>query len=313
MICKKSLQLILDIKCNSRCNLCGASWPFNVSWNYEQALHCLEQGVQQGISQVILSGGEVTLRPDLVSIVAQAKAMGYISVTLLTNGRRLDNASYVIDLVSSGASGIGTTLYSSMPGTHDQITGVQGSFKQTMAGIWTICTVAPQIPLSVNIVVTMENFRYLVQTVKFLLNFNIRSLQVTYVVPIGRAKGIFTRPGMPGMTETLPFVRGAVEAFLQAVGDQPHTSITTVFYPRCILRDLARYAGDEDPAMTFFASPEGTLTSLKECLEIDDLTAKASHCKGCVDNKRCIGLWKEYIEVKGYSEINSVWEGINGN
>ncbi len=285
--------------------MCGASWPFSISWTYEQVIEHLHKGVEFEIKQVVFSGGEVTLRKDLPLLLAHAKRMNYENVIVLTNGRKLSSTSYLGKLIESGITGIGTTLYSLFPEVHEKITGVQGSFFQTVAGIRTVSAYRPNIPFSVNIVITLENYQSLSETVQYLIDLGVRSIQITYVVPIGRAKGIF-KSGMPLISEILPLLEKSINLFEKAIDKSNHYSITTSFFPRCMLGNLGSYATDEDPSLTYFVSPDKTMISLKELLGKDMLVSKTNKCENCLDSYHCIGLWREYTNVHGWDELKAI-------
>lgn len=61
----------------------------------------LEKAWQAGIPHVVFTGGEPTLRPDLIDLVAYAEQLGMVT-GLLTDGRRLTDTRYLHRLLQSG-------------------------------------------------------------------------------------------------------------------------------------------------------------------------------------------------------------------
>lgn len=61
----------------------------------------LEKAWNAGIPHVIFTGGEPTLRPDLVDLIAHAEKLGQVS-GLLTDGLRLSDPAYLHSLLQSG-------------------------------------------------------------------------------------------------------------------------------------------------------------------------------------------------------------------
>ncbi len=61
----------------------------------------LSKGWQAGIPHIIFTGGEPTLRPDLIDLVAYAESLGQVT-GLLTDGSRLTEKDYLHHLLQSG-------------------------------------------------------------------------------------------------------------------------------------------------------------------------------------------------------------------
>lgn len=61
----------------------------------------LDKAWNAGVPQVIFTGGEPTLRPDLTQLVAYAEKLGMVA-GLITNGMRLSEKKYLHDLLQSG-------------------------------------------------------------------------------------------------------------------------------------------------------------------------------------------------------------------
>lgn len=90
----------------------------------------LRQARELGCVQVLFTGGEVLLRPDLCDIVDEAVRLGLI-VNVYTTGVGLTDK--VFDrLCAVKIDGISFSLYSGIAEEHDKITGVRGSFEKTL-------------------------------------------------------------------------------------------------------------------------------------------------------------------------------------
>jgi len=64
-------------------------------------IQILDKAWQEGIPHVTFTGGEATLRDDLVELIRHAESLGQVC-GLLTSGLRLAQASYLTDLLQSG-------------------------------------------------------------------------------------------------------------------------------------------------------------------------------------------------------------------
>ena len=302
-----SLQLILDLACNNNCTICGSSWPFQPNLSTEQALDRLGRGIGCGIKEVVFSGGEVTLRNDIVPLVKAARQLKYETVVVLTNGRRLSDPELTVALLEGGVTRFGLSLYGHTPELHEQVTRVPGSFAQTLQGIATIQRCSNhQTPISANCVIVPSNFRYLADMVELLVSVDIRMIQLTYVVPVGRASRIFSRPDMPTMSETMPYVHKAVELFLSLCCSTPRTSAAVAFYPFCVLSGLEPFSEVLGQAQTYFASDDGNLVPIEHEIDRQKLKVKRPRCNRCSFTDLCDGVWQAYIEARGWSEFSPV-------
>src|SRR5437762_550 len=77
----------------------GTAFP---SFTMETALANLREARAEGCEALNLQGGEPTIWPGLPALIAEARSMGFRSVTVVTNGRRLADEAYARALVTSG-------------------------------------------------------------------------------------------------------------------------------------------------------------------------------------------------------------------
>jgi radical SAM protein with 4Fe4S-binding SPASM domain len=99
----------------------------------EQIKSVMDELAQMGVLMLTLSGGEATLRPDFIELVAHARKRSF-AVRLFTNGltmtRELATALHRLAVHS-----VEISLYSHRADVHDFVTGVPRSFERTTAGI----------------------------------------------------------------------------------------------------------------------------------------------------------------------------------
>ena len=96
-------------------------------------LGVLDQLAEMQVFSVIISGGEIFLRPDLLEIVAHARSLG-IFVQLKSHGGAIDS-DVVSELVRLGVTSIAISYYSTDAAIHDGITRRPGSHAKTLAAI----------------------------------------------------------------------------------------------------------------------------------------------------------------------------------
>ncbi len=126
--------------CNLKCQMCNVwrSSPKNshkqlneLSTDKIKAL--LEETAKLGTKYLCLSGGEPTLRRDLIDIIEKAKTEG-LTVSLITNGTLMDY-TLAEKLVHVGLDEIVFSLDSSTAIPHDTIRGVKGTYEKAVQGM----------------------------------------------------------------------------------------------------------------------------------------------------------------------------------
>lgn len=90
----------------------------------------LEQARDKGCVRVTLAGGEVLLRPDFCDIAEFAVNLGYV-VDVYTTGIGLTDEIFN-KMCALALNSISFSLYSGEAELHDKITGVKGSFDNTI-------------------------------------------------------------------------------------------------------------------------------------------------------------------------------------
>lgn len=109
----KYLRLSLTEKCNFRCSYCLPNGYTSCQANSALDLHEIENLVSAfallGVEKVRLTGGEPTLRTDIVEVVSMLKSIqGIETVALTTNGYRLPKI--MNDLCSAGLDALNISL-----------------------------------------------------------------------------------------------------------------------------------------------------------------------------------------------------------
>jgi MoaA/NifB/PqqE/SkfB family radical SAM enzyme len=115
---------------------------------------------------VVFSGGEVTLRGELLEWVEAAKEAGVGTVVVQTNGRMLAYRKFTKRLVRAGVDVFAVALHGHTAALHDWLTRVDGSFEQALVGIRNVQSCGAVV--YVNTVITRSNFRHLPDIAKML-------------------------------------------------------------------------------------------------------------------------------------------------
>lgn len=113
----------------------------------------LDELAEAGVLMLTLSGGEVTLRPDFLELVAYARSLGF-ALRVFTNGLTMTEA-LARELARHSVLDVEISVYGTRAEIHDFVTGVPGSFERTVRGVSAlvragVCVTIKSVALSVN-------------------------------------------------------------------------------------------------------------------------------------------------------------------
>jgi MoaA/NifB/PqqE/SkfB family radical SAM enzyme len=129
----RSLKIKLLSTCNLRCVMCRYWRIPRRSLPLDVVRRVIDDAAGLGCRKVHLSGGEVTLYPDLVAVIQHAAGRG-LRVNLTTNAVLLDRPRARAWL-DAGLHAVSVSLDGARAATHDAIRGVAGSFDQAVKGV----------------------------------------------------------------------------------------------------------------------------------------------------------------------------------
>lgn len=180
-------RLRLLLHCNLRCIMCdrwarASKQNVQSSKNFylprEKISELYKDFKSLGVKRIRLTGGEPTLRKDLLSIVEEGRKKFGFNIELSTNGFCLTK-DYVEALLASGLGGIILSLDSANSVEHDAMRGVEGSFKKACE---TLNYVDNRIPAKIISLITKLNYRNLDKMVILAKNLGVKDLSFQQVV-----------------------------------------------------------------------------------------------------------------------------------
>ena len=170
--------------CNQKCLHCYAAGqplsdtPELTTAQWKEILAKLRAA---NVPQVTFTGGEPTLRADLVELVDVAQ---WFVTRLNTNGRLL-TPELCRRLYDASLDSVQVTLYSHDPAIHNALVGAEG-FDDTVTGIKN--AVAAGLSVSVNTPLCSLNTDY-AATVRFVNELGVRYVTCSGLIPSGSAEG----------------------------------------------------------------------------------------------------------------------------
>lgn len=278
--------------CNNRCLFCaqGEKRRSVGLLSSAEVVRRLQAGYREG-SGLVLTGGEPTIRKDLVPLVRAARIIGYDPIQIQTNGRMLRYADLVERLVRAGVSEISPALHGPTPEVHDALTGAAGAFDETVAGIAN--AVASSARVVTNTVVVRQNLSLLAETLILLHRLGVRHAQLALVHPVGTAE--------EGATDVVPPVEEAAAAIARAIraGRAVGMEVVTEALPPCLLPGLEDAVVESRIPDTRVIDIDGEAFDFSSWRRGEG-KAKGPVCHTCEHDERCEGPWREYPQRFGW-------------
>ncbi|MBI5489707.1 MAG: radical SAM protein [Deltaproteobacteria bacterium] len=285
------IEILPWFGCNCRCVVCtGRRLPPSPGMTTEDVAGWLEEGRRRRIGGAWFGGGEPTARPDLVPLVARARALGYRRIRIQTNGMRFSYPAFARACLEAGATEVSVSVKGVDARGHDAITQVPGSFARLVEGVRVLAAAGTRV--EADVMITTRSARHLPRIVE---QFAKRGAQAFLF-------RLFSRHGLEGdeLTELLPDLR-EVAPHLEAAFDtatELGVGASSLHTPPCVLRpayrDRYRHARDWNVLVV----PPGGPPFLAARTPMEG-GAYLPGCAACSSRNRCLGPRADYLAVRG--------------
>ena len=276
--------------CNSRCTFCYTDWLRTVpDFHTEQVKNLIDRIADIGtVETLVFSGGEATIRQDLIPLFAYANQVGFSDIGLQTNGRKLKDFKLVKKLVDLGLKRVLLSLHGSNEKIHDAITGAPGSFVEALEGLRNLRLFS--IEPTVNIVMCQENYEHLTEIVVLLGEIfdGYGRLRFSYPIVEGAAFDNL-KLVLVSFSKLKPLMLAAIQ-----LAEEMGFEIEVTNMPLCIADENHRDTGYDTVALSEFveASP-----FYKFNVPRGEKSVKLDSCTKCSKATLCRGIQVEYLRA----------------
>jgi MoaA/NifB/PqqE/SkfB family radical SAM enzyme len=286
------LDVILGYDCNLFCDYCTITPQMRERALSTRAVaQALRHGRAAGYDAVSFTGGEPTLRGDLLALVRLARRLGYTDVKVQSNGLLLAHAPNVDRLVEAGANRFHVSIHAHERERYERMVRREGTHAAMMAGLEQL--VARDVILVADVILMESTYRVVVDALSWLHGIGIRAADLWFVSLTDHNRDNLA--SLPRMTDVVPFMREAF-AWARAHG----MTLRSLHVPRCLLGDDHVHAWDPAAQGVRVVTPDATFE-----LTGSRLTGQVHvpACAGCAFEHKCLGLRPDYLEVYGDGEI----------
>jgi MoaA/NifB/PqqE/SkfB family radical SAM enzyme len=179
------------MRCNLHCEFCYVGTLLNIEgeWREELPLDVLERAfpAHDGL-QVSLTGGEIFMRKDILSVMEVFKSKGYVCGYLTTNGTIItdERADALAALASAGFLKHISVSIDGPGEMHDRARGVKGTFERTAAGLRRLQEAARRtgapLRVSVNTTVAHETLDALADMVEVARDLGVDAIGLNHLM-----------------------------------------------------------------------------------------------------------------------------------
>ncbi len=295
----KALSVHLTDICNSKCSFCIVDSPHmkEDTISRKRVSRFLRENADKGYEAVNIHGGEATIRRDFLEILDEIAELGYPTVLLQTNGRKLAHMKYARTVVDKGVSLFIVSMHGAKGLTQDRISKSLGSFEQAVNGIKNVRELGAKI--RTNSVVCKDNYTEIPDIADLCVDLGAEHVNISALHTAGTALRNFWEV-TPRYDEIQPYVLEAVDRVVSK-----GKMITLEGFPYCTIPGYEQYMinwAENQFKMLYrtyvFEDYESHMDS--------NSRSKDARCGGCAHNDTCGGVYKEYAELIGWDEFHPV-------
>lgn len=300
------LELHLTYTCPERCRFCSeehrmrAYNRYPVSWG--RVATVLRTHAERGVKNLHLTGGEPTIHPRFIDVLALAKKLR-MRTSVGTIGTRLadeDFAARALPFLDEGLF----SLHGPDPAIHDALAGRAGSFEQVTRALRLAKRLRPDFGAYVNTVVTRDNLERLGDTVALAAELGAALIVISNMTPEGLGLDRYAELAVPlaDLRRVLPTVPArAAGAIVRFFGT-----------PMCLLGEHAVLSNDVhwDPRVTveWQSAPGKVFFDGIYSWAPDRKRVHVGACDSCSRRGVCMGVFDRYAEIHPTDALSPIGE-----
>ncbi|MCX6743847.1 MAG: radical SAM protein [Candidatus Parcubacteria bacterium] len=152
-------------KCNQKCLFCSNPENFK-EISFAEYKKQLDDLIKLNTKEIIITGGEPTLHPQLFSFIKYALDKG-MTCRIITNGQKLADSNYLNNLADSGLQHLHLSFYSYKPEIQNFLAQNKSSYSNLIKSLSNLAKYNFQVDL--NCVINKYNAKHLDKNVIFII------------------------------------------------------------------------------------------------------------------------------------------------
>ncbi|MFH1915762.1 MAG: radical SAM protein [Nanoarchaeota archaeon] len=296
----RKIFVVTDYACNNKCVSCAKKPDEKGILSLEDIMQKLAHIKPVEDDFIEISGGEPTIRKDIIEICDLITSSYKSKLILLSHGRTFKDPAFAERIKDAGVSRVMTTFYSPYEQGHEAVTGVMGSYQESIDGLHNLERLG--MPISVKTIILKQNYRDLPAFVNFAYDtFPTAWVSLHGLIIRGRAEE-HKDEVTPRYSEIKPYVEQALDIAIER-----EKNLGVFILPTCTIDPYYwQYLSVNWRDMTktmIYISPEITVEGN---LDVE----QPAYCEGCLMSDNCSwaweSAWKEYTALFGIGELRKV-------
>jgi len=221
--------LNIGLKCNIKCKFCyyldRLNDPFE---DFDKLVERLVNFRKADIDKLHITGGEPTIYKGLFDLVRKARELGFVDIGVITNGIMLRNKEYAEQCKEAGIDNFIISLHGHTAELHDELTQSKNSYDSILRAIKNLNEIG--MPFQINHVVTKNNYRFLMDFSKLMIEMKPEIVTLLYFNPMNFSSALM---GMSAKySETISYLHEAIDIL-----EKNNVDVCFKFLPLCALKN----------------------------------------------------------------------------
>lgn len=289
-----TIEIISGYKCNINCVYCSTSAEFpEINMNTASIKKLISQAKEKySAAKIALSGGEPTIRKDIVELVKYCKELEFKEIAVKTNGLLFYYERNVNKLIAAGMDKVHITFHGPHEELYSQLTLTKNSYDFVLQGIKNVLKHKKKVVIDLS--VTRINQQTLSDSVILLRGMGIEDFYLWLILPEGESIKL-GKEFFLSMTEAKPVYENLFEN-----AKKNDFNMKSLFVPYCVLPDYAENIFNPIDEGIIITTPQRELLLEDSNLDLGD---KIESCRRCRRYATCFGPHNGYVELWGTDEF----------
>ena len=286
------LDIVLDYDCNLACDYCTITPAMRTrALPTGAVVRQLRAARDEGFDRISFTGGEPTIRRDLLPLVREAARRGYEGIKVQSNGLLYAQGENVARLAEAGVNDWHVSIHTHREERYEAMVRRAGTFALMRAGLENL--VAQGLDPVADLIVMRSTHADLAAAVDWLADRGVRHAQL-WLVSLTDANAA-NPESLPPIRQLLPSVFAAFDR-----ADARGVDLRSLHLPHCLLEERADRAVDPAAGGVRVVTPDAVLD-----LRDAKLTPRryVPACEGCAARGACPGLRPDYLARYGDAEV----------
>jgi MoaA/NifB/PqqE/SkfB family radical SAM enzyme len=287
------VEIVTGFTCNNNCLFCSVRRK-TFDKTFDELKSDIEQAAKDDPKEINFTGGEPTIRKDILDLISYTREKNVKEIRVTTNGRLFSYDNFTKSMIDGGLTGAIFSIHGHNAKLHDYLTQVKGSFDQSTAGLKKLREFTDSI--DVNIVINKKNYEHLPSLTEMLFDkFDIRA--ICFIFPTIDGNLLKNKFLIPNYKEIMPFLQKSLD-----ITNEQKKTAWVLNIPNCFFVGYEKYAScGELKTRMIWPKMQVNLDEQRKKNNV-----KIDVCKPCKFNSSCTGIPEDYAKIKGTEFIKAI-------